>query len=61
VDVFWIKLFVLAVLAALFGLTVWLTPWFFNSNPRAAAKAGAPAEPATSEAARPHRGESPRG
>ncbi len=60
-DVFWIKLFVLAVLAALFVLTVWLTPWFFNSNLKAAAKAGAPAEPATSEAVPPHRGESPRG
>lgn len=60
-DAFWIKLFVLAVLAALFGLTVWLTPWLFGSNRTAAAKAGAPAEPATSEAAWPHRGESPGG
>ena len=42
-DVFWIKLVVLAVLAALFGLTVWLTPLFFRSSRPGAPDADAPA------------------
>jgi hypothetical protein len=43
VDAFWIKLVVLALLAALFGLTVWITPWLFRSSRPAEAEAAAPA------------------
>ncbi|HSE03729.1 MAG TPA: hypothetical protein VLK35_06190 [Methylomirabilota bacterium] len=42
-DAFWIKLFVLAVLAGLFALTVWLTPWLFRSSAAAGLDANAPA------------------
>jgi hypothetical protein len=33
VDAFLIKVLVLTVLAALFALTVWVTPWLFRSSP----------------------------
>ena len=48
-DTFWIKLFVLLVLAALFVVTVWVTPRLFT---RANPKGGAPGEPALDPGAR---------
>jgi hypothetical protein len=32
VDTFWIKLIVLAILAGIFVVTIWLTPLFFASG-----------------------------
>jgi predicted lipid-binding transport protein (Tim44 family) len=52
VDAFWIKLVVLAVLAALFGLTVWVTPRLFRSSRPGAPDADAPAPGARARGAR---------
>ena len=60
VETFMIKLLVLAVLAAVFALTIWLSPRFFRSDapaaPRAEATGRTPAGPPPAEAtARPSR------
>jgi hypothetical protein len=62
VETFMIKLLVLAVLAVVFALTIWLSPWFFRSDapaaPRAEATGRAPAGPPPAEA--PARSSRPR-